>query len=302
MKSIALVLLVGLLAACSPKEATKEPSKDGANDATKPSAAAAKPTLTVTVAQPKAEDWPLSLDANGSVAAWQEAAVGVEVGGLKLIELLVNVGDRVKRGQLLARLSPTSIEVDIAQQRAVILEAEATLADARLNAERARTLEQTGAISAQQINQLVTAERTAEARLEAAKARLRNDQLRLDYTRVLAPDDGVIATRTGMLGAVVQPGQELFRLIRQGRLEWRAEVIASELARIAPKQAVTVEAANGAKIAGTVRMIGPTVDPQTRMALVYVDLPPGNAAKAGMFARGRFEIGASRLMSVPQGA
>ena len=292
-----ILLLVLFLVACSPKEPPKP-----AAEPSKPASAAPKPALTVSVVQPRTEDWPLTLDANGSIAAWQEAVVGAEVGGLKLTELLANVGDPVRRGQVLARLAPITVEVDLTQQRAVVLEAEATLADARANAERARTLEQSGAISAQQINQFLTAERTAEARVAAAQARLRSEEIRLNNTRVLAPDDGVISARAGMLGTVLQPGQELFRLIRKGRLEWRAEVIASELGRIAPKQSVAIEAANGTKMTGTVRIIGPTVDPQTRTALVYIDLPPDSNAKAGMFARGTFALGESRLLSVPQSA
>lgn len=288
------ILAASLLAACGADPADKpEP---------KPAPAAAKPALAVTVVSPATENWPLTLAANGSIAAWQEAAVGAEVGGLRVAELLVSVGDQVRRGQVLARLARNTVEAEIAQQRAVIAEGEAMLADARANAERARALDRTGAISAQQINQLMTAERTAEARLEAARARLQNEEIRLANTQVLAPDDGIIAARTGMLGAVVQPGQELFRLIRKGRLEWRAEVIATELARIAPKQKVEIEAANGARIVGSVRLVGPTVDPQTRNAIVYVDLPPASEAKAGMFARGRFELGAGPVVTLPQAA
>ncbi len=91
-------------------------------------------------------------------------------------------------------------------------------------------------------------------------------------------------------------------MIRKGRLEWRAEVIASELARIKPGQRVAIEAANGVRLAGTVRIVAPTVDPQTRMAIVYVDLPSGNAAKAGMYARGEFELATGKVVTLPQSA
>lgn len=293
------ILIAGIttvLVACSRGETASDPTVNATKVGT------AKPALTVNVTQPATEDWPLVLNANGSIAAWQEASVGAEVGGLRIAELLANVGDTVKQGQVLARLSVASVEVEVAQLRASIAEAEATLADARANAERARLLERSGAISAQQIDQLLTAERTASARLDVARARLRAEQIRWENTNVLAPDDGVIATRSAMIGAVAQPGQELFRLIRKARLEWRAEVIASELARIRPGQKVAIEAANGAKLAGMVRVVAPTVDPQTRMAIVYVDLPAGNAAKAGMFAHGEFELGASKVVTLPQAA
>src|SRR5690606_17074369 len=140
------------------------------------------------------------------------------------------------------------------------------------NAARARELQTTGALSAQQINQYLTAERTARARLEAQRAAGRAQQLRLSNTRVLAPDDGVISARSATVGAVLPAGQELFRLIRKGRLEWRAEVPATDLARIEPGMAVTVTAGGGAPIAGKVRVVAPTVDAQTRNGIVYVDL------------------------------
>jgi RND family efflux transporter MFP subunit len=260
---------------------------------------AAKPALTVTVAEVQTEDWPRTLSANGSIAAWQEASVGAEAQGLRMTEVMVNVGDTVKRGQMLARLSDASVQADLAQQRAAIAEAEAQLADAQANAARARQLDKSGAISAQQIAQLLTAEQTSRARLEAARARLRADTVRLTNTRILAPDDGVISVRTATVGAVVQPGQELFRLIRRNRLEWRGEVTAAELGAIATGQTVQIEPASGARIEGRVRMIAPTVDPATRNALVYVDLESNGAARAGMFARGEFQLGTAPARTLP---
>jgi RND family efflux transporter MFP subunit len=185
------------------------------------------------------------------------------------------------------------------------MEAEANAADAAANADRARGLQSSGALSAQQIAQYLTAEQTARARVEAARATLAAQQLRLNFTRVLAPDSGIISSRTATVGAVVGAGTELFRMIRQGRLEWRAEVTSTELARISAGTTAMVTTASGAQIKGRVRMIGPTVDPQTRNALVYVDLPASpqaGAAKAGMFARGEFELGSSDALTVPQQA
>jgi RND family efflux transporter MFP subunit len=158
-------------------------------------------------------------------------------------------------------------------------------------------------ISAQQFVQYITAEETAVARVAAAKASVDSQQLRMQQTQVLAPDSGIIAARSASVGAVLAPGTELFRLIRQGRLEWRAEVIASELAAIKPGMAVTLLAASGASLSGRVRMIGPTVDPQTRQALVYVDLQTPSAgqapALAGMYASGSIQSSSSRAVTVP---
>ena len=272
-----------------------------AADEKKP-APAPKAALTVTVVQAQSTNLALKIVANGNIAAWQEASVGTEANGLRLSQVLVNVGDVVKRGQVLALFAADMVLSDIAQMRASLAEAEANLAEAQANAQRARDLQASGALSAQQINQYLTAERTAQARLEAQRAMAQMQQLRLGQTQVLAPDSGVISARSATVGAVLPAGQELFRMIRQGRLEWRAEVPASELGSVKPGQPVLVSAPNVAPIKGRVRIIAPTVDAQTRNGLVYVDLPAPGAARAGMFARGEFEIGAGNGLTLPQSA
>jgi RND family efflux transporter MFP subunit len=259
----------------------------------------------VTLTTPQPADWPQMLAANGNVAAWQEAVIGAEIGGYRLVEVLVNVGDAVKKGQLLARIAGDTVAAELAQSRAAAEEAAATLAEAKANAERARQVQASGALSAQQISQFLTAEQTALARLNAAKAKVQADELRLSQTRVLAPDDGVISARTATVGSLAQNGQELFRLIRGGRLEWRAEVTATELARIKPGMVATLQppgAAAGARVQGKVRIVAPTVDAQTRNALVYVDLPAGSPLRAGMFVRGELQVGAARALTLPQSA
>ena len=267
--------------------------------------AAVRPALTVTTVLPQRVNLPISLAANGNIAAWQEASVGAEAGGLRLTQVHANVGDRVRKGQLLATLSGDSLQAEVAQSRASLIEAQAAAADASNNAQRARTLEGTGSLSAVQINQYLTAEKTAQARVEAAQALLAAREVRLTQTQVLAPDSGIISARGATVGAVVSAGTELFRLIRQGRLEWRAEVTSSELGRLTTGTTAQVTAASGARLAGRIRMIGPTVDTQTRSALVYVDLAPlpgEGAALAGMYARGEFDLGATPALAVPQAA
>jgi RND family efflux transporter MFP subunit len=284
---------------------TRGKPADHATAKPKEAAAAPRPALTVTIARPEPTELTMTLAANGNIAAWQEASVGSESNGLRLAEVRVNVGDVVKKGQVLATFSPEMVQADVAQARASLAEAEAAAADAAGNAARARTLQATGALSQQQINQYQTTEKTAKARVEAARAVLSAQQVRGRNTQVLAPDDGVISARSATVGAVVSAGTELFRLIRQGKLEWRAEVTASELGRIAVGTPVSVVSASGASVPGKVRSIAPTVDAQTRSALVYVDIPDvlqNTGIKAGMFARGDFQLGRSNAMTVPQAA
>lgn len=265
--------------------------------------AATKPALTVSTVKPATLSLPGRLVANGNIAAWQEAGIGAEVNGLRLSEVLVNVGDAVRRGQLLARFDDATVQADVAQAQAALQEAEANVAEAAANAARARTVQGTGSVSAQQIEQYLSAERTTQARLASARASLQAQQLRERHTRVSAPDDGVISARSASVGAVLGAGTELFRLIRQNRLEWRAEVTAAELPRIKPGQPVLLSPPGATQpVRGKVRVIAPTVDPQSRSALVYVDLPAGTAARAGMYASGEFEFGSTSALTVPQQA
>ncbi|MBG9388857.1 efflux RND transporter periplasmic adaptor subunit [Caenimonas aquaedulcis] len=266
--------------------------------------ATVRPALTVSTVVPRSMSLPVKLSANGNITAWQEASVGADTPGLRLTEVNVNVGDKVTKGQVLATFASDTPRAEAAQSRASLAEAEAAASNAAADAQRARTLQSSGALSASQINQYLTAEKTAQARVEAARATLQAQEVRVNQTHVYAPDSGIISARTATVGAVVGSGTELFRLIRQGRLEWRAEVTSQELGRITTGTTALVTAASGARLSGRVRMIGPTVDPQSRAALVYVDvtpLPGGPAsARAGMFARGEFDLGATPAITVPQ--
>ena len=291
-----LLALAALLAACGDKG---EPAKKAASTG--------KPALTVSTVAPQQAMLPLTLSANGNLAAWQEASVGAEGNGLRIAEVLVNVGDRVRRGQVLARFDAGTLNAETAQAQAALAEAEANAAEAANNAARARTLSQTGAMSASQINQYITAEATAKARVASTRAQVQQQQVRLAQAAVHAPDDGVISMRTATVGAVVNNGTELFRLIRKGRLEWRAEVTSAELGRLTAGTQALITATSGARLEGRVRMIGPTVDPQTRIGIVYVDVSPlpgpaAGSARAGMFARGDFDLGAAPALTVPQPA
>ena len=311
----AIVIALGGVA-CSGKSDTAEAGKPAdatKTEATKPADAAksdkagaapavVKAALTVTAVQPSNGSMALKLAANGNVAAWQEASIGAEASGLRLTQVLVNVGDTVKKGQLLATFAGDAVQADVAQAKAALMEAQANAMDATANAERARTLQNTGALSTQQINQYLTAEKTAAARVQAAQATLSAQGVRTQNTQVRAPDNGVISARGATVGAVVGGGTELFRMIRGGRLEWRAEVTSNEIASIKPGAKAMVTAASGAQVEGTVRTVAPTIDAATRNALVYVDLPANAGVKAGMFAKGEFALGAANALTLPQQA
>jgi RND family efflux transporter MFP subunit len=248
--------------------------------ATPPAAA-----LTVTSASPRAVRWSATLEASGVIAPWQEASIGTQIGGYQLIDVRVNVGDSVKKGQLLAVLDPDLLRADEAQLRATYEQAEA-------NRQRALKLKGSGAISDQDVLQFVTTAKTAAAALDAKRLQLR-------YTHIVAPDDGAISARTATLGAVMPVGQELFRLIRANRLEWRGELTAVQLAQIKAGQQIELTLPDGSAATAQVRQTAPSLDSQSRLGIVYADLEPGSAARAGMYANGRVVLSDTPALIVP---
>ncbi|MFV5592533.1 efflux RND transporter periplasmic adaptor subunit [Acinetobacter junii] len=263
-----------------------------------------KAALTVTVVSPEQQNWKQVFTANGNIAAWQEVVISSELSGQRLTRVNVNVGDEVKRGQILAEINSETIRADLAAAKASYAEAQAVLADAITNNKRIQQLKNTGAISAQESTQYQTSQATAQARLDAAKAQIESNQLRLAQTQVISPDNGVISARTATVGSLAQTGQELFRLIRDHRLEWRAEVTTTDLYKLQQGMTAHVISPDPSqpKVTGQVRMIAPVIDPQTRYGLVYVDLPTTQAIRMGMFVKGEFDLGEKTAITIPQTA
>ena len=305
LRLLPLLIAGALLAACGASDKPESQSDAQARPAAG-DAKAARPALSVTLVNPLQETWPQTLSANGNVMAWQEAVIGAEVANYRITEVRAQVGDRVRKGQVLARIDDDTVAAELAEARAAVAELEASAGEARANALRARELREKGFYSQQLATQYQTAEHTAQARLAAGQARLQSVRLRMGKTAVLAPDDGLISARSATVGSLTQSGQELFRLIRGGRLEWRAEVGAADLAKVQVGVPVMVSGPNGEAVAGRVRALAPSIDPATRNGLVYVDLPAtggqSGILKAGMFARGNFELGRAPAVTLPQSA
>lgn len=281
-----MLLALLLLGACSRHASTAE--------------ATSKAALTVSLVAPASAVWPELIAASGSVTAWQESIIGTEVNALKLEEVLVNVGDAVRHGQVLARFNDDITLATLAQVEASVAMAEANYALARDQADRARRLDGTGTVSHETLLQFEASEKTSAAQLASAQAQLASQRLNLQHTRVLAPDDGLISSRSATVGAVLSGGAELFRMIRQGRLEWRAEVPADQLARVTPGQEVALRPAGYPPVSGRVRQVAPKVDAGTGSCLVYVDLPEPGTLKAGVYAAGDIRLGESPALHVPE--
>ena len=255
--------------------------------------------LTVTGATAQRKSWPAVLEVSGAVAAWQEASVAARVSGAALVELRAEVGDRVRRGQVLARFDAEMLRTEEAQLQAALAQANAAAVQADANRRRALQLKGSGGISEQDLLQYQTQAEVTRAQAAAAQAQLAAKQLQLRYTEVLAPDDGAIVARSATLGAVAASGQELFRLVRQNRLEWRGELGPAQLAQVAAGQPVLLTLPDGSLAHARVRQAAPAVDAQTRLGTVFADLEPGSPARPGMYAGGAIELGRSDALVVP---
>ncbi|WP_191488508.1 efflux RND transporter periplasmic adaptor subunit [Pseudomonas sp. FEN] len=259
-------------------------------------------SLSVEAVQPHPEDWPQELVASGALAPWQEAVISAETGSLRIASLNADIGDRVKKGQVLATLAADSVLAEENKQQAAVAQARAQLQEARSNARRAALVGQSGALSEQQLEEYRVKVQTAEANLASANADLRSTRIKLAQTRIVAVDDGVISGRKALLGDVVAAGAELFRMIRDGRIEWQAELDARQLSRVRVGQTARLQLPGGIAVEGRVRLVSPMLDSKTSRALVYVSLPVGSMARAGMYASGRIELAPSMALSVPDTA
>jgi RND family efflux transporter MFP subunit len=262
--------------------------------AQQPAKAPPTPALTVTATTLASAPLARSISANGGIYAWQEIIVGPEVGGYRVAAVRVDVGDRVKRGQELVRLSSDLLDADVAARRANLRQTQASFANTDAALRRGAMVSTSGALSAADLDRLKAEQLAAQASVQTSEADLHAAELRLKYTRVTAPDDGVVTARTVNVGQIAQSGAELLRLLRQGRVEWRAEIPEALLHSVRAGQSVRVSTIDGAVLTGKVRTVAPTIQTSNRTGLVYVDVTPGAndvQARPGMFARGEITIG-----------
>lgn len=258
--------------------------------------------LSVALVSPQVSNWPMTLIANGRIDAWQYSIIGSELSGVPLREAHAEVGDQVKKGQILAVFDRESIEIDLLQSRADYLEAKSVYEHAFQQAKRIGGLKGTGSISQDEIEKSESNAIAAEARLDSARARMKMQEFRLSRVEVRASDEGVIVSSMATVGSVPGAGTELYRLIRKNRLEWRANVTSEQLPLVTVGQKVLVEIKDGYVVPGTVRKISPQLDSKNLTSVVYVDLPESAFLKAGMFASGVIQVGAHEATYVPENA
>lgn len=231
---------------------------------------------------------PMTVDASGTIAAWQEVPVGSEAGGLEAVQVLVDEGAYVRQGQLLVKLNDRLLRAQVASAQATVNQNNAALA-------RARELHAKGYLAKAALDTAIANQATAAAGLAEARARL-------DQTNIRAPVSGLITARTVVKGQIVTAGSELFRLVRQAEIELNAQVPQAELALVRPGQSAAITGDQQPPTTGRVRLVTPQVDPQTRLGLARITLPNSSGYRPGDFARASINVGAQPAMVVPQGA
>lgn len=286
-RAVAIACLVVLLSACGPAEETED---------------APASTLAVTLARAQVQPLQRTVVVSGPVAPVEEMQLGVEISGARVTDLLVDVGDHVRAGQVLLELDHRALDSELQQAQAALAEAEAGVELARANLARGEQLAGERFISASQLDELRAARTQAQARRNTARAARDAAQLRRDFAELRAPAAGVISRRLVQPGQVVAAGTELLRLIRDGRLEWRAELPGDELALIEPGAPVRLPARDGATVEGRIRAVSPGVDSDTRTGTIYADLPAPGALQPGDYVEGRIVTGQGRALTVPAAA
>jgi RND family efflux transporter MFP subunit len=283
---VALVALAG----CDASAPASEPKAD------------VPPALTVTTVSAGQQKIDRNVIATGSVVAWQELSIGTEISGLRVVEVPVEEGDTVKRGQLLARIDDTVVGAQFRHAEAAVQEAEANLKYAQADNERTKDLVARGNVSSQIAQDRQMKALGADARLAMARASRDEMKARLVATRIVAPSDGYVSKRSILIGDVVAAGREAFRMVRDSRLELDAQVPESDVALVQIGQSVRIVREGAAPVAASVRAIAPTVDPKTRLGTVHVALPKDSPLKPGMFARAEIMTSQAVAVAVPEAA
>ena len=259
---------------------------------------------TVTVTRVARSSTPTTISIVGSIAARYDMPIGVEGDGGRVSAIYVEAGDRVKRGQVLARLNVSVLQPQVANLEAGLEQARAEAELAQAEYHRAEAVGASGALSAEETQRRKSSAVTAAAKVKVAAAQLAEAQARLARADVRAPADGVILTRNVEVGQTAGPGGDaLFRLSERGEIELRGQVPEQDLPLLKVGQAVDVHLTGSAQTyQGRVRLLGAVIDPTTRLGMVRIALEPEQNLRPGAFARAEVTVSNAERTVLPQTA
>lgn len=293
--------------------------------------ASAAPAPAVTVVRAAPRDFVKTLLVTGTLVPREEVLVGPQIEGLRIVEVLADEGDRVKQGQVLARLVNDTIDAQIAQNTAAlakanaaiqqaksnIASAEAKLVEAKNSYERGKPLRQQGYISEAVQDTRESAAKTAQAALTAAKdglalaeadkaqteAQRKDLEWRMGRTEITAPTDGIVSRRVARIGGFAAGnGDPMFRIIARGEIELDAEVPETQISQIRPNQIATIEIPGVEGISGKVRLVSPEIDRASRLGRIRIAVDSHPALRIGSFAHAVITTGTSHGVAVPSSA
>ncbi len=306
--------------------------RSGSGPASTAASGTAGTALTVTAVPVALHKMADTLLVTGSLVPWEDLALGTEVNGLAVTQVLVDEGDQVQAGQLLAKLDDSVLvaqvqqnqsQIDhakavIGQQDALIAQAEATARNAENDVKRAHELVKSANISVQTTEAREATSAGAQASVQSARmgkqvaqadlalAESQHAELlaRLAQTEIRAPTAGLIAKRMVRVGRVVSSADQLFHMVRENILELDAEVPDRLLARVQPGQEVRLSAlgSDGTPIIGKVRLVAPMVDATTRNGIAHIRAPADAKLKPGMFVSGELMLAQTEQLAVPESA
>ncbi|MEL6908757.1 MAG: efflux RND transporter periplasmic adaptor subunit [Cyanobacteria bacterium J06598_4] len=325
------------------------------------------PAQTVTVTEVTTRDIDSTLSVSGTVQAFERTPVMSQASGLQITDVLVERGEYVEQGQVLARLNNRVLTAEklqaegavnqararleelqagsrreeiaqaesrVANAQSAIAEAESDLELIQKRVERNTSLQADGAISRDQLDEILNQERVAESALAGTKAQLNEAKqalaqskagsrpqtiaqaqaelaqaqgrleavtAQLADTTIVAPRAGLVASREARVGQITSTSEMLFSIIQDGRLELRLQVPETLIGKVKPEQQVRVTSNNNQnfELTGKVRKIDPLIDNSSRQAIVYVDLPGGTNLKPGMFLQATISTDSNQGQAVP---
>ena len=245
-----------------------------------------------------------ALAASGDLVPREEAAVLAEVSGYRVSRVLADAGDNVKAGQTLVALDPALIQGQLLQQEALAAQAEANALQAEEQAARVKDLDNQGVVSQEAIDQRRFQAKAARATANAQAAMLKDIRTRNAKLSVTAPVAGLVLEKNVRPGDMSAAGGATpwFRIARDGEIELAAQLSETDLAKLAVGQRAQVTLPSGAVVAGTIRLISPQVDPQTKLGVVRVHLPVQRDIRAGGFARAVFTDASGVVLAAPETA
>jgi RND family efflux transporter MFP subunit len=245
-----------------------------------------------------------SVSFTGAIAARYDMPIGNEGDTGRIVAVYVEAGDHVRRGQVLARIDDSVVVQQVNRLAAVLEQARAQAALAAAEYRRAQGVEAAGALSAEDIEKRRATAITDAANVKVVAAQLAEAQARLGRTRIAAPVEGTVLTRRAEVGQIANPGGEaLFRVASGGEVEMRGQIAEQDLAQVKTGQAATVYLTGIERpFTGQVRLLGATIDPQTRLGDIRIQLTPDPALRPGAFARAVVAVATASRPVLPQTA